>query len=348
MKKFTNTIASLTAMALFTGLALSFYACSNNSPVASSKLNNQKHGELQFIELGNEMPTLNKGSGSILSTKWFTREDDDELKIDWESGDDVPVKVQMSMKVEKQSLSKSAELMLHLYDLQYFTGTFDQTSSSSDIYLEKNSVLKMVVSGADLSQFSDDEIDIYVENAETGEWQKASRKEVKIDRPAGKVEIVEAVIPNFTRFTLVKNDAEVVTKYVTYENGAELQIDYKGSKHGGGNEEVRTTFKVFSHSISEDAYLTLSMNKGLLNGTIDATFKPHGITFSKDAELSIEAKNIDLSGVDASTVGLYYVSDGQWVKMQADKIIVKIDEGYLKIDKTKIPHFSRYAVAFGE
>ncbi len=136
------------------------------------------------------------------------------------------------------------------------------------------------------------------------------------------------------------------TGYVTWKDGGVLTIEYKGEEHNNGDVYVVTTFKVYQESISEDAELKLSMSDDLFGGDVDASFQPHGITFSKDAELSIEAKNIDLLGVDVSTVGLYYISDGQWEKMKADKIIVKKDEGYLKIDKAKIPHFSRYAVAW--
>ena len=134
------------------------------------------------------------------------------------------------------------------------------------------------------------------------------------------------------------------TEYVTWKDGGELKIEYKGEGHNNGDVYVVTTFKVYQQSISEDAELKLSMSDDLFSGDVDATFQPHGITFSKDAELSIEAKNIDLSGVDVSTIGLYYVSDGQWVKMQVYEIIVKKDKGYLKIDKAKIPHFSTYAI----
>ncbi len=122
-------------------------------------------------------------------------------------------------------------------------------------------------------------------------------------------------------------------------------IDYKGDQHG--ELEVKITFKVFDNTISEDAWLKLRMNDGVLSGDVDAEFQPHGITFSKPAVFNIEAKYVDLTGVNPSTVALYYVNDnGEWEKMKTEEISVKIDDGIIKIMDAEIPHFSRYAVAW--
>ena len=64
---------------------------------------------------------------------------------------------------------------------------------------------------------------------------------------------------------------------------------------------------------------------------------------------NIEAKYVDLTGVDPSAVGLYYVNDnGEWEKMKTKEISVKIDDGIIKIVDAEIPHFSRYAIGWGE
>ena len=81
---------------------------------------------------------------------------------------------------------------------------------------------------------------------------------------------------------------------------------------------------------------------------IDATFYPHGITFSGDkpALLNIGAKNVDLSGVNPNTLRLYYDNEetGQWEEIQTYDIIVKQDEGYVKVINAELWHFSRYAI----
>ena len=139
-----------------------------------------------------------------------------------------------------------------------------------------------------------------------------------------------------------------VTEFVTYKDGGELIIDYKGYEHGGGDEVVKTTFKVFSETISQNAGLVLSMTDALVSGGVDVSFQPHGITFGVPALLNIEATNVDLSGVKPKNIGIYYVNEetGKWEEMQTYDIIVKKREGYLKIIDAEIPHFSRYAVAW--
>jgi len=218
MKKSRNFISSLTTAALVTGLALTFNACTENSPLNVEANLPSSENELHFISLGQESPSLNK----------------------------------KGKKDKKGKKGKDAKVLVE------------------------------------------------------------------------------------------------VTEFVTYKDGGELIIDYKGDEHRGGDESVKTTFKVFSETISQDAGLVLSMTDALLSGEVDVSFQPHGITFSEPALLNIEAKNIDLSGVKTKNIGIFYVNEetGKWEEMQTYDIIVKKKEGYLKIIDAEIPHFSRYAVAW--
>ena len=151
--------------------------------------------------------------------------------------------------------------------------------------------------------------------------------------------------PSLSKITNVLMQA---TEYVTYKDGGELIIDYQGDEDEDADVLVKTTFKVFSETISQDAGLVLRMTDALLSGEVDVSFQPHGITFSVPALLNIEATNIDLSGVNPNNIGIYYVNEdtGEWEEMQTYDIIVKKTEGYLKIVDAEIPHFSRYAVAW--
>jgi len=142
-----------------------------------------------------------------------------------------------------------------------------------------------------------------------------------------------------------------VIGHVTFTGGGELILEYKGIENpqdNSGNLYVKSTFKVFSETISEDADLALTLFDNLTAGDVDVTFQPHGIVFSQPALLNIEVKDADLSSVDENTIGLYYVNQetGQWESMQTYDIIVKKNEGYLKIIDAQIPHFSRYALAW--
>ena len=84
-------------------------------------------------------------------------------------------------------------------------------------------------------------------------------------------------------------------------------------------------------------------------GNIDVTFGPHGVTFKKPAHLYITLENADLSDIDSSSLGVYYVNEdtGELEQMRCRAIKVDKSNGKLEVVKAKIPHFSRFAVAFG-
>ena len=147
------------------------------------------------------------------------------------------------------------------------------------------------------------------------------------------------------------------SQHVTYTDGGELILEYKGVENpqdGNGNLYVKTTLKVFSQTISEDADLVLRMYDDLSAGNVDVSFEPHGITYSQPALLNIEVLNADLSGLSkgkkSSPLSLYYVNQetGQWERMQTYDIVVNETDGYIKIIDAQIPHFSRYAIGAGE
>jgi len=142
------------------------------------------------------------------------------------------------------------------------------------------------------------------------------------------------------------NKIVTASRYVTRKGGGELIIDYKGYEHNNGNVNVKITLKVFKGSISQDAELMMSLDDQELLGNVDVTFSPHGITFSRPARLDIEAKNLDLSGVNPDDINIYYDNPetGQWEVMQSYAVIVNEANGYIKVIDAKLPHFSRYAM----
>jgi len=146
------------------------------------------------------------------------------------------------------------------------------------------------------------------------------------------------------------NKIVTASQYVTQKGGGELIIDYKGYEHNNGNVTVKMTLKVFNGTISQDAELMMSLDDQGLLGNVDVTFSPHGITFSRPARLDIEAKNLDLSGVNPDDINIYYDNPetGQWEVMQSYAVIVNEANGYIKVIDAKLPHFSRYAISAGE
>ena len=125
-----------------------------------------------------------------------------------------------------------------------------------------------------------------------------------------------------------------------------------------GQIGVKIKFKVMPASITEDLEITISTDDEELAGNIFLTFGPHGTDFNPPAILDIEVSGLDLSGWGDDDddddddddghhdhgINIFYINEGDWEVMKSEKIIVKKNEGYLKIKGAELPHFSRYAI----
>ena len=81
---------------------------------------------------------------------------------------------------------------------------------------------------------------------------------------------------------------------------------------------------------------------------VDMEFGPHGTTFLMPVLLNITAVGLDLSEANEETLDLYYDNPdtGQWEKVERENVIITKSTGTLQIVNARIPHFSRYAVAW--
>jgi len=114
-----------------------------------------------------------------------------------------------------------------------------------------------------------------------------------------------------------------------------------------GQMGVKIKFKVMPASVTEDLEITISTDDEELAGNIFLTFGPHGTDFKPPAILNIEVSGLDLSGWSNDRthgINIFYINEGDWKVMKTKKIIVKKNEGYLKIKGAELPHFSRYAI----
>ena len=104
---------------------------------------------------------------------------------------------------------------------------------------------------------------------------------------------------------------------------------------------------VLPNSVKETTELSLIMDKK----RFDMKFGPAGTVFANPALLNIIGVNLKLKKVNLETLGIYYHNPetGQWHKIDSKyDVIVDKKQGFLRIRDAQIPHFSRYAVAFGE
>jgi hypothetical protein len=114
---------------------------------------------------------------------------------------------------------------------------------------------------------------------------------------------------------------------------------------------ARVILEVLPDGVDESLEISLALEKGIFFGTIGMQYAPHGLVFNKPAILNIRAENLDLSALDAATIDklqLYYDNrvTGKWELMQCDKIVIDIEAGILRVVNGRLPHFSRYALAW--
>ncbi len=119
------------------------------------------------------------------------------------------------------------------------------------------------------------------------------------------------------------------------------------------NTTAVVTLDILPHSVNNrtEISLTARMMKAIVFGNIDMEYAPHGLVFNRPAILNIRGENLDLSELDPAIIdrfGLYYIDQetGQWEEMETDEIYINIATGVIRIVKARLPHFSRYALAW--
>ncbi len=127
------------------------------------------------------------------------------------------------------------------------------------------------------------------------------------------------------------------------QNGAPAP-DHTKNLGGGG---VSASLRVLAGAVTEDAELTMTMDDEVVLANLEVVFGPHGTQFDPPAILNIEASGLDLFDVDPASINVYYDNPetGQWEVMPSDSVIVHQNEGYVRVIRARLPHFSRYALA---
>jgi WD40 repeat protein len=130
-----------------------------------------------------------------------------------------------------------------------------------------------------------------------------------------------------------------------------------------GISEIKDTAPVIAHTELAYAYVNLQVLPGAIDqdtefslniettelvGGVAVTFGPHGTVFNQPAILNLEARGVDFTGVDPDGVDVYYdnTETNQWELMDRDDVIVDAFAGTVQVINARLPHFSRYAVAF--
>ncbi len=137
------------------------------------------------------------------------------------------------------------------------------------------------------------------------------------------------------------------SKFVKANRGGTLYLYH----YNGNNDlEAEISLKIPANSMSEDAEVKLTLDDEQFLGNLDIVFSPHGVTFSQPAILNIWAYGLDMSDVNPNDADIYYDNEeaAQWELMPRDNFWLEVDGGIGEVEVTnaRLPHFSRYAVAW--
>jgi len=163
----------------------------------------------------------------------------------------------------------------------------------------------------------------------------------------------------------------IVTKLISAENGGELVATYNWGRENGcsvdekyasfvleeNKDEIprRAKSKIYVSllippgALDEDTELSLTLNAGTVGGEVDMVFSPHGTIFNTPAILNIKALRLDLGGLCEEEIDIYYDNQekGCWDTMESHFVKANLKGGFIIVKNALLPHFSRYAMAYG-
>jgi len=212
MKTIKNMTGILTR--IVAGLTLSLFGCEGNSPVTPETGTTSKQDEMHFIELGNAITSLNKGSITVSS--WMTTKDGGKLEIvrgaafaaepqndstteaDYKRVDFGTVSgLKVKLDVMWCCLKEDIELSMTLDD-QHVDMEFGPHGTTFHIPV----LLNITAVGLDLREVNEETLDLYYDNPETGQWEKVVNEGIEILKSSGYLRVLNAELPHFSRYAI--------------------------------------------------------------------------------------------------------------------------------------------------
>ena len=143
---------------------------------------------------------------------------------------------------------------------------------------------------------------------------------------------------------------------VTPEEGGIIRYEFYGDQ--ANNEQFsdcygELRFRVKPYAVTEPVEISIQMDGSVFLGDISMEYSPHGLIFEQPAILHLYVEGVDLSSIPRSKlddVALYYVNQesGQYEEMKSRSIYINKRQGIVEVERARLPHFSRYAMAYSD
>ncbi len=150
------------------------------------------------------------------------------------------------------------------------------------------------------------------------------------------------------------NGLTLATAWITKTAGGQLKYEFDGSRFPDpAYKDVygKVTLDVPAQSVDESVQISIEFDPSVFYGNMNMDYSPHGLIFKQPAILNIEARGLDLSQLSAAAAQqfcVFYINQetGALEEMQADQLFIEIETGTVKVVNARLPHFSRYAIAW--
>ena len=218
MKTQRKSFAKIIAAVGMIVLVFNFTACSDNSPMSSGEENLQSKDNMQIIEFGDDIMSLNKGEASAIVTPEdggrlllvqgpaFLSANGIEVSSLEESIDEDSLEiigfgnnsgVFISLEVLPYSVKDTTKLSLTLDN-----NSIDMEFGPHGTVFQNPAVLNIIVFGLKLKNVNTETLDVYWDNPETGQWEKMETEQVVVSERWGFIQIRNTNIPHFSRYAL--------------------------------------------------------------------------------------------------------------------------------------------------
>jgi hypothetical protein len=139
----------------------------------------------------------------------------------------------------------------------------------------------------------------------------------------------------------------VTTATVTRRNGGYLYVRYDVPTVKN-IVKVTVSLVIPPYAITADSIvMSMQVDPAQFLSTLDVVFGPHGVDFVRPARLCVWIQNMDFTGINPSSIGIYYDDRGSWTPMPNASITANPKAGILNVINALLPHFSRYALSRG-
>ncbi|MFQ5674309.1 MAG: hypothetical protein ACE5G1_00305 [bacterium] len=217
MKTLKRTFWPAIAAVVLMGLSLNFTACSNNSPLSVTEETFFAKQNMQVIDLGDAVASLNKGKLNV--SQLVTPEEGGRLVLfhgdafkEYTNEEEAQIAEEDSLDI--LSFGKKSGFFLSLnilpnsikeptkISLSMDKKSFDMQFGPHGTQFQTPALFNLIAVGLKLEKVNTETLDLYYDNPQTGQWERMETAIVRVSKERGALLIRNAQIPHFSRYAV--------------------------------------------------------------------------------------------------------------------------------------------------